>query len=149
MFGLSGLAGVYGSIKGAIGDKSVMSALKGAYEGFRKRKEVENEDDNKIGANTGTFTGTTPSAERMLKAGDFISKAGRAVGGVAGSLIGSPMGPYGSISMATIGAELGDTAGELTGRFGMAAAEGLVNRAKTFGKSFAEGFTKGKNLKGG
>ncbi|SFA52753.1 TrbL/VirB6 plasmid conjugal transfer protein [Parageobacillus thermantarcticus] len=146
MFGLSGLAGVYGSIKGAIGDKSVMSALKGAYEGFRKRKEVENEDDNKIGANTGTFTGTTPSAERMLKAGDFISKAGRAVGGVAGSLIGSPMGPYGSISMATIGAELGDTAGELTGRFGMAAAEGLVNRAKTFGKSFAEGFTKGKNL---
>jgi trimeric autotransporter adhesin len=146
MFGLSALAGMYGSVKGALQDKSVMSALKGAYEGIRNRKEGASEDDDTVGANTGTFTGTTPAAERMLKAGDLISKAGRAVGGVAGSLIGSPMGPYGSISMATMGAELGDTAGELTGRFGMAAAEGLVNRAKTFGKSFAEGFTKGKNL---
>jgi hypothetical protein len=146
MFGLSALAGMYGSVKGALSDKSVMSVLKGASEGIsQSKKENEMEGEKTVGANLGATTGTTPAAERMLKAGDFVSRAGRAIGGVAGSLIGAPTGPSGSLTMATIGSEIGATSGKLAGRVGMAGLEGISNRAKTFGKSFKDGFEKGKN----
>lgn len=105
MLGMSALAGVYGSVKGAL-DKdngSVMNSLKQAKDGIGKANkgslDVDEESiirDATMAANTGTNSGTTPKAEGMLKWGDIGNRAGKAVLGSAGSIggaaIGGPMG---------------------------------------------------------
>ncbi|MFD1736281.1 type IV secretion system protein [Bacillus salitolerans] len=136
-FGLSALAGMYGAAKGAWGDKPLMQALKDSYNGAkdkikdRQNRNNEGETSNSsIASNTGTDKGSTSLAEKMLKAGQISSKAGKAVFGMAGSLVGSPMGPAGAIALATVGAEIGDKAGGFTGRTLAATTHGVGNRLK-------------------
>ncbi|MFB1100409.1 hypothetical protein [Terribacillus sp. JSM ZJ617] len=141
MFGLSGLAGMYGAAKGAMDGKSVTGALKGAYQGAKdklgKSKGENGETDpNTLAANTGTDSGSTTKAEKMLKAGDILSRGGKAVFGAAGSIAGSTMGPSGSILGSTIGYEAGGIAGGLVGRTGAAGAMAVGSRLK---KGWQEG----------
>ncbi|MCM3619699.1 type IV secretion system protein [Sutcliffiella horikoshii] len=132
MFGMAGLAGMYGSVKGALDGKSVGSALQGMYKGAKDRVKGEGSTDkdvkNTIGANTGTDTGTTAKADKMLKAGQILGKTGKMTAGMAGSIAGSVMGPMGAIAMGTIGGELGEKAGGLAGRMGAAGAQGIASR---------------------
>jgi hypothetical protein len=133
-FGMASLAGMAGSIKGALGDKSLTGALKEAYQGVRNHKKDSSETSeggkSTVGANTGTDTGTTTRAEKMLRAGQISSKAGKAVFGMAGSIAGSPMGPIGAIAGGTAGMLGGGAIGGLSGRVGSAAVMGVGNRFK-------------------
>ncbi|PMC34228.1 hypothetical protein CJ195_24220 [Bacillus sp. UMB0899] len=134
MFGMAGLAGVYGAAKGALKDQSISGALKNAYEGTkgklgRGNGEVE-DNKNTLGANAGTDTASTSVAEKMLKAGQITSKMGKAFTGMAGSIAGSTMGPMGAIGLATIGGEIGDKLGGATGRLGVAGLQAVGDRLK-------------------
>ncbi|MGG1594749.1 hypothetical protein [Terribacillus saccharophilus] len=147
MFGMSGLAGIYGATKGALEGKSVTGALKGAYQGTKdklgKSKGENGETDpNTLAANTGTDSGSTTRAEKMLKAGDLMSRGGKAVFGAAGSIAGSTMGPSGSILGSTIGYEAGGIAGGLVGRSGAAGAMAVGSRLK---KGWQEGLQTAKD----
>lgn len=132
MFGMAGLAGMYGSVKGALDGKSVGSALQGMYRGAKDKVKGEGSTDkdvkNTIGANTGTDTGTTAKADKMLKAGQILGKTGKMTAGMAGSIAGSVMGPMGAVALGTIGGELGEKAGGLAGRMGTAGAQGIASR---------------------
>lgn len=142
-FGLSALAGVYGSIKGAKDGKSVMESIKGGYNGLKNKVGNKNQDDGETtkgqAANLGTDTGSTSLAEKMLKSGDLVSKAGKAVFGMAGSIAGSPMGPGGSLTLSTIGSEVGGAVGGMAGRTGFAGAQLLNDSAKKAIKGFKSG----------
>lgn len=127
MFGMSALAGVYGSVKGALdknGNSSVMGALQGAKDGVRNSNKgsssVDEEStirDATLAANTGTNSGTSPKAESMLKWGDIGSRAGKAILGSAGSIGGAAIGgPMGSMIAATGGFAAGGVIGGATGR---------------------------------
>lgn len=129
LFGGAALAGMYGSVKGALGGKSVTETLKGAYNGARDRlsQKKDSEDGsskNTLLSNVGTDKGSTTRAERMLKAGEILSKGGKAIFGAAGAIAGSPMGPTGAITGSTIGFNSGGVIGGVAGRAGMALAEG-------------------------
>ncbi|KAA6446990.1 type IV secretion system protein [Bacillus swezeyi] len=143
MFGMSALAGVYGAAKGAMNGKSVTETLKGAYKGLKGRKGSSDNGDPEgqkgLAANLGTDTGSTSLGEKMLKAGDLVSKGGKAVVGMAGSIAGSPMGPSGSILGAAIGSEIGSVTGGVAGRAALLAGHGI---GKPIGKAFS-GFKKG------
>lgn len=142
MMGIGALAGMAGAVKGALGDQSVSGALKGMYKGAKGSKSGSAEGESPdgkptLGGNTGPDTGTTSVAEKMLKAGDITSKFGKASLGIAGSLVGSPMGPVGAIAGASAGALAGEAAGSLAGRSGFAVLNGA-------GGAIAERFKKGK-----
>lgn len=147
MLGMSALAGMYGSIKGALEGKSVTGALRGAYQGWKDNKlkkdgsenAVADEAKSTIAASVGTDKGTNLKAEKMLKAGDITSKAGKAVLGMAGSVAGSPLGPMGAILGATGGSALGGAAGGIAGRAAVATAQGLSDRIKKGINAFKEG----------
>lgn len=128
MMGLSGLAGMYGAAKGALGDKSVSAALKGAYEGYKSQREERGSDPtgemkNTVGANPGADNGTTTWADKMLKAGQIGSKGGKAILGMAGAVAGSPMGQVGAMAGATIGSEIGGVIGGIAGRSSAASSQ--------------------------
>lgn len=147
MMGLSALAGMYGSVKGALGDKSVMGAIKGAYNGAKDKIKgtdgAEGEEGKKtLGANTGTDSGTTSMAEKMLKAGEITSKMGKAAFGMAGAIAGSPMGPAGSIAGSTIGFIGGGAVGGVAGRVGAVAG---LTAANQLGKGIKAGIKGGKD----
>lgn len=140
MLGMAGLAGMYGSVKGAVQDRSVMSAMKGAYSGAKNAtsgkdsKGGEGSDDLKsmnVGAKAGGDEGTTPGGSRMLKHGDIAGRMGKAALGMAGAVAGSPLGPVGSTIGASAGFAAGGAVGGLAGRMAGAAGEGIVSR---FGK---------------
>lgn len=136
MLGMAALAGMYGSVKGAVKDQSVMGALREATHGARDSMKGksgagdEGGDDIKstLGAKAGSDDGTSPKAEKMLRSGDITSRAGKAVLGMAGSLAGSPLGPVGAMAGAAGGAALGEKAGGLTGRLGAGVVQGVGNR---------------------
>lgn len=130
-FGIASLAGMAGAIKGAVGDQSLTGALKEAYQGV-KNSSGEKDENGKptVGANTGTDTGTTSRAEKMLRAGQITSKAGKAVFGMAGSIAGSPVGPAGAIVGGSAGMLVGGGIGGLSGRVASATAMGIGNRFK-------------------
>ncbi|MFD1609770.1 hypothetical protein [Oceanobacillus luteolus] len=148
MFGLSALAGVYGSVKGAL-DKdsgSVMGALKGARDGTSKVNRTTEQTDGEsiirdatMAANTGTDTGTTPKAEGMLKWGDIGSKAGKAIAGSAGSIGGAAIGgPMGSMVGASVGFIAGGVAGGVAGRGAKASKDLVANNLKNGKNSFTD-----------
>lgn len=138
MMGLSGLAGMYGAAKGAFKDKSVMGALNEAYKGASNTSKgaqaggegVGSNKDLKdtVGSGAGADTGSTTRAEKMLKSGDFMSKGGKAVLGMAGSIAGTGLGPVGAMAGATIGSEVGGVAGGFVGRVGAAGAISVADR---------------------
>lgn len=134
MMGMSALAGIAGSVKGALGDQSVSGALKGMYNGVKDKAKgqgsTEVDGNPTIAGNTGTDTGSTSVAEKMLKAGEISSKMGKAVLGSAGSVAGSVMGPVGAIAGASGGALLGSAAGGTIGRVGALAGEGIKDRMR-------------------
>lgn len=148
MMGLSALSGMAGAVKGAMGDQSVMGALQGMYKGVKDGKKNQGgqgeleEGKSTITGNTGTDTGSTSVAEKMLKPGDITSKGGKAVLGIAGSLVGSPLGPVGAIAGAQAGSILGGVAGGLVGRGG---AAGIHALSSTVGSRLKKGFEAGRN----
>ncbi len=144
MLGLGALAGMYGAVKGAIGDKSVMGALRESYNGIRKGTGSQSQNGDAgsketMGALPGSDIGTSPTAEKMLKAGDIFSRSGKAVFGMAGAVAGSPMGPAASIMGATGASAVGGAAGGLAGRAGAAAIQGLAARNKIGLAAFQNG----------
>ncbi|MEM5014024.1 type IV secretion system protein [Niallia taxi] len=157
MMGGSALMGMYGAAKGAMDGVSVGDALKklrggrgsseksGEKAGLEKEGEGTGTSDLKstLGGNTGTDTGTTPKAERMLKGGEILSRGGKAVFGAAGTLIGSPMGPMGSMVGSTVGFNAGGAIGGLAGRAGTGAAQLLGSQVKKGAKA---GWNKGKGV---
>lgn len=155
MFGMSALAGMYGSVKGAIGDKSVAGALRGAANGIKDSagrnsgsdsdENTENNVKSTLGGNTGTDTGTNSLAERMLKPGDVTSKMGKMALGMAGSIAGSPMGPAGAIAGSTVGFGVGGVVGGVAGRVGGAGVEGVKLGAKQLAKGAKSGWQNAKD----
>lgn len=154
MMGGSALMGMYGAAKGAMDGVSVGDALK-KLRGGRGNSEKSGEKSNSekegegtgtsdlkstLGGNTGTDTGTTPKAERMLKGGEILSRGGKAVFGAAGTLIGSPMG---SMVGSTVGFNAGGAIGGLAGRAGTGAAQLLGSQVK---KGVKAGWDKGKGV---
>jgi trimeric autotransporter adhesin len=150
MFGGAALAGMYGSIKGAMDGKSMPEVLKGLYNGTKSKLQGQEDKTGEKGkssgilSNAGTDIGSTSRAERMLKAGEVISKAGKAVFGTAGAIAGSPMGPTGAIVGSTIGATTGGVVGGVAGRTGMAIAEASGRRLAAGIKA---GINKAKGIK--
>ncbi|WP_374717709.1 hypothetical protein [Neobacillus sp.] len=150
MFGGAALAGMYGSIKGAMDGKSMPEVLKGLYNGTKSKLQGQEDKTGEKGkssgilSNAGTDIGSTSRAERMLKAGEVISKAGKAVFGTAGAIAGSPMGPTGAIVGSTIGANTGGVVGGVAGRTGMAIAEASGRRLAAGIKA---GINKAKGIK--
>lgn len=149
MFGGAALAGVAGSIKGAMNGQSVTAALRGAAgQVSDKMKGKAGTGDGEEGPKSllggaGTDIGSTSRAERMLKAGEIFSKGGKAVFGAAGAIAGSPMGPMGSITGSTAGFIGGGVIGGVAGRAGMAGAEFVGNRLKD---GTLAGWKKGKGI---
>lgn len=151
MFGMSALAGMYGSVKGAL-DKdngSVVGALRGVKDGVKNTsgKSGEGEEsiikDAAMAANTGTNSGTTPNADGMLKWGDIGSRGGKAILGAAGSVGGAAIGgPMGAMTGATGGFIAGGIAGGLTGRTAKGlkdlAGKNLENGKNAFNKTWGE-----------
>lgn len=135
MMGMAALSGMYGAAKGALGDQSVMGAVKGMYNGAKGKMTGSNSKDGEsgeakdvkgsIGANAGSDTGTSDRAEKMLRAGDIFSRAGKATMGAAGAIAGMGLGPVGSMAGASLGAVAGDTVGGLAGRASVAGIQGL------------------------
>lgn len=136
MFGMSALAGMAGAVKGAMDGKSVSSTLQGLRKGttgLRDGKDGEGKlsaDEPKSHSLTGekeqSFANSMTS--RMLKAGDVMSRSGKAIFGIAGSVVGSGLGPAGAISFAEAGAKLGELIGDPVGRFGSAGASLISSR---------------------
>lgn len=151
MLGMGALAGMYGAVKGAVGDKSVMGAVKGAYQGTKDKIQNSGQENgeakNTIGSLPGADNGTTPIGEKMLKAGDIFSKGGKAVMGMAGAVAGSPMGPVASIMGATGASAIGGAVGGLTGRVGASALQGIAARNQKGLEAFKNGGT-GRNDEG-
>ncbi|MDQ0273492.1 type IV secretion system protein [Cytobacillus purgationiresistens] len=143
MLGMGALAGMYGSVKGAIGDKSVSGAIKGMYSGAKDRIQGkgngQEEGTKTMGAMAGSDKGTTSNAEKMLKAGDITSRFGKAVAGMAGAVAGSPMGPVASIMGATAGSAAGGAIGGLAGRVGSSAHQGILARNRKGLDAFKSG----------
>lgn len=136
MLGLGAVTAMAGAIKGARDGGSVAGAVRGMANGLQN-KTGNGEKDNineggkpTIAGNTGTDTGSTSVAEKMLKPGQILSKQGKAIFGMAGAIAGSPMGPVGSIIGAQGGSMLGGAVGGLTGRMGAAATQGITSRLK-------------------
>jgi trimeric autotransporter adhesin len=142
MSGMAGLAGVYGAVKSATSGKSFAEAVRHGMEGsrsYRSDKDGENGSDTS-GASVGPMVGTDTRAERMLRAGEIISKGGKMVIGSAGAIAGAATGPHGALVGGGIGSFLGEKGGHLAGRVGMAAKDKLqdtLSRAR-------EGISQGK-----
>ncbi|MBU8908094.1 type IV secretion system protein [Desertibacillus haloalkaliphilus] len=138
MMGMASIAGMYGAVKGAYSDKSVMGSIREAYSGQKAQRDgkgsgTDNDDITRketLAGNTDSNTGTTTASERMLKAGDITSRAGKAVLGSAGAIAGATMGPGGAIALSTAGHAVGGATGGLVGRTGMAIGEGIAKRGK-------------------
>lgn len=135
MLGMGALAGMYGAVKGAVGDKSVMSALRGAYNGTKDKLTGAKGDApgngelrDTLGANPGSDVGTTTRAEKMLRAGDIASRMGKATFGMAGALAGSPLGPVGAMIGASGGSEAGGAVAGVAGRASAGLAQGVHDR---------------------
>lgn len=150
MMGGSALLGVGGAIKGAMNGQSIGQVLRSATgKGLQKMangKDGPNGDEDKpktLASNTGTDTGATSLAEKMLKSGDIMSKAGKAVFGAAGAIAGSPMGPMASMAMAQAGLTAGGVVGGLAGRGTAAGATAIANRLAAGGIA---GWQKGKGI---
>lgn len=150
MFGGAALTGVYGSIRGALSGQSVAQSLRGAagqvadrMKGKNGETDPDNDPKTMLGG-AGTDIGSTARAERMLKAGEILSKGGKAVFGAAGAIAGSPMGPMGAIAGSTLGFQTGGVIGGVAGRAGWAGGEFVGHRIKEGLKS---GWNKGKGIK--
>lgn len=135
MMGMGALAGVYGAAKGAMGGQNVMDAVKGAAKGAKGQiggAKGENGDPkdikNTLGSNPGSDIGTTYKADKMLKAGDIFSRAGKATMGAAGAIAGMGLGPVASMTGASIGTVGGDIVGGALGRGGAALVQGIGDR---------------------
>lgn len=148
--GLAGLSAVSGAVKGALDGKSVRETLKAGWDRFqnyRSKNKDNNNADNEGDVSTlstlnnaGTDTGATPTADRMLTAGEILSKGGKALYGAAGAIAGMPLGPIGSIALATAGSQLGGVAGGVAGRLGGA----LVDATGKTGEHLKKAFKLGK-----
>ncbi|WP_107937477.1 type IV secretion system protein (plasmid) [Ureibacillus chungkukjangi] len=125
MFGMSAISGMVGAAKGAMQDKSVMGALKGIKDGAKGGSEGGDISEGLTGEN---FADT--KAAKMLKAGDIVSKMGKASMGMAGAIAGSGLGPVGSIVGAEMGSQIGGLAGGITGRVGAAGVLGVGDKLK-------------------
>lgn len=135
MMGMAALGGMVGAVKGAMGDQSVMSALKGLKDGTKKfGKDVKDKGVSEALKDAGGRATEAAFASaknmNMLKAGEIASKAGKAVGGMAGSLIGSPMGPVGALAGAEIASKGAGAIGGLAGRVGYAGGSKVASRFK-------------------
>lgn len=135
MFGMSALAGVAGAVKGAYSDKSVMGALKGMKDGVKDRGskgDGTGEDGvlDKGTSNSKEAAFANSKTGKMLKAGDVMSRMGKAVFGAAGAVAGSGLGPIGALTFAEAGSKIGEATGGLTGRVGAAAAILTSDRLK-------------------
>lgn len=155
MMGGSALVGMYGAAKGALQGTSVSDAIKRGYLNAKNRGSGKSSEGGKdigedgeaigdlkktLGANTGTDTGTTLSAEKMLKPGNILSRSGKAVFGATGALAGSALGPMGVLAGSTAGFHAGGIAGGLAGRVGGASAQLLANRGSALLKNGLKGF---------
>ncbi|MGN8845234.1 hypothetical protein ACTNDN_20740 [Niallia sp. HCP3S3_B10] len=157
MMGGSALVGMYGAAKGALEGTSVSDAIKRGYLNAKKMgrgngKDSGNANDNAeendaigdikktLGGNTGTDTGTTANAEKMLKPGNILSRSGKAVFGATGALAGSGLGPMGVLAGSTVGFHAGGVAGGLAGRVGAAGTHMIANRGASFLKNGFKGF---------
>lgn len=135
-FGMTALAGMYGAVRGAMDGKSVTSTIKGARNGTSSLRGGKNGEEGDADAKSGHITSNkeqgfaNSKASRMLKHGDLMSKAGKAVLGMAGSVAGSGLGPIGAITGAEAGAKIGEIAGHTAGRFGSAATSFVASRLK-------------------
>lgn len=138
MAGGSALAGMYGSVKGALNGKGVVDSIRSGAKSASNAKS-----GSASGSGTGAVTGTTSKAESMLKAGQIVSKAGKMAIGSMGAIAGSPMGAHAALAGSVIGSEVGDKAGGLAGRgvyaASSAAKSGLLNAAKKGDSEFAKG----------
>lgn len=152
MMGMAGIAGMVGSVRGALDGKSVMGSLQEAYKGTSgslKGKSATGENvgegadqlKNTLGANAGSDVGSDTKAEKMLKTGDIFSKGGKAVMGMAGSVAGMGLGPVGAMAGATAGFVAGGAVGGVAGRAGAAMAQGVGSRIAK-GKEAAMGVGK-------
>ncbi len=138
MFGMSALAGMAGAVKGAMDDKSVSSTLNGLRKGTTGLRDGKDGGNNMSAdePESGSITGNKEQkfandmTSRMLKAGDVMSRSGKAVIGMAGAVAGSGLGPAGAIALAEAGAKLGELAGDPVGRYGSAAATLISSRIK-------------------
>lgn len=138
MFGMSALAGMAGAVKGAMDGKSVTSTLQGIRKGTNGLREGKTGDGNQSPdePKSGSITGgkeqgfANSMTGKMLRAGDIMSRGGKAVFGMAGSVAGSGLGPAGSIALAEAGSKLGEIAGNNVGRAGSAAAILASSRLK-------------------
>lgn len=117
MMGASTLAGLYGSAKGALDGRSPMAAIRGGIQG--SKENANGKDFDEKGASFNAIEGSTVGADKMFKASQFASMAGKAVGGMSGTFVGSPMGPIGAIAGAGIGSALGGTTAGFATRAGM------------------------------
>lgn len=137
MFGLAGLGAMAGAVKGAFGDKSVMGALKGMKDGVKSGRG-NGSDGSKDGCISSEADFASTKASKMLKAGDVVSKMGKATLGIAGAVAGSGLGPVGALAMAEAGSKIGDITGGLTGRVGAAAGLGVAERVMKGKRAFDE-----------
>lgn len=136
MMGMASIAGMYGATRGALKGQSVMGSLNEAYRGAKGAAKgagdgaaAANKDiANTLGAGAGSDTGTSTRAEKMLKAGDFLSRGGKATLGMAGAVAGAGLGPIGAMAGASIGSEVGGVVGSVAGRTGAAGVLGIADR---------------------
>ena len=136
MMGMSAITGVAGSLKGAMSGDSVMGALKGLKDGGKKLAG-DLKDGKGLGESLKDIAGTAKEAAfasaksmDMENFGDLVSKGGKAVGGIAGTFVGSPMGPVAALAGAEGLSKVGGGVAGLGGRTGYATASKLKSMFK-------------------
>ncbi|WP_368502735.1 hypothetical protein AB3N04_01155 (plasmid) [Alkalihalophilus sp. As8PL] len=114
MAGLSGIAATYGAVKSAREGGNALSAVRDAANGGKKQGAGSSSSSPTDAANTGASS----RAERMLRSGEIMSKAGKMTLGVAGAVGGAALGPKGSFIGAGVGGLVGGVGGAIAGRAG-------------------------------
>lgn len=128
MSGAAGLAGIYGAVKSATSGQSFAQSLRSGMQGANDSKNGKSGDGSDTsGSSVGPMAGTDTRSERMLRAGDILSKGGKMMVGAAGSTAGAVMGPQGALVGGGIGSALGGASGGLAGRLGYAGKDKLQN----------------------
>lgn len=120
MTGMAGMTNMANSIKGAMDGKSVgevaRTFMNRGAGGSNVRKDGEGVEEAAANVN--------PSAKRMFKASEMVSKGGKLIGGTTGAIAGMALGPYGSTIGSLAGFKLGGAVSPMA-RGAYAGAKGL------------------------
>ncbi len=134
--GMAAMGGVMGATKGALSGQGVTGTLQSMKNGSKNGK-VGKGDSATDSVKTDKTNAPGRVSEKMLKAGDIVSKGGKAAVGSAGAIAGSALGPAGALAGAVGGSAVGGATGGIATRATVATGQGVNSRVQKGKGAFA------------